>query len=180
MTEAEWQVATDFTEMLTTLFDGVVSGRKSTLLDTASFRSIWNLLSSQQRQSVEMLEKMADEHYSSVSATMELGITSWRAADIVGKSGGDSVRERQKQCYLIRDIFGNPFRPITFDTNWRTSTVVSLARSMYESRDFSTMPILSDALQDAGCENEDILNHCRGEGPHVRGCWVGDLVLGKE
>jgi hypothetical protein len=51
---------------------------------------------------------------------------------------------------------------------------------MYESRDFSAMPILADALQDAGCEDESILAHCRGPGPHVRGCWVVDLVLGRE
>ena len=60
-----------------------------------------------------------------------------------------------------------------------TSTVVALARGIYESRDFSAVPILADALQDAGCENADVLEHCRGEGPHVRGCWVVDLVLGK-
>jgi hypothetical protein len=80
---------------------------------------------------------------------------------------------------LNRDSFGNPFRPVAFDPNWRTSNVVSLARSMNESRDFSAMPILSDALQDAGCDHADILDHCRGSGPHVRGCWVVDLVLGK-
>ena len=62
---------------------------------------------------------------------------------------------------------------------WRTDTALSLARQMYESRDFSAMPILADALQDAGCDSDDILNHCRGPGPHVRGCWVVDLVLGK-
>jgi hypothetical protein len=57
---------------------------------------------------------------------------------------------------------------------------VSLAKGMYESRDFSAMPILADALQDAGCDNPDILNHCRDESlTHVRGCWVVDLVLGK-
>lgn len=80
---------------------------------------------------------------------------------------------------LLREFFGNPFRPVTIDPNWRTSTVVSIARGMYESRDFSPMPILTDALQDAGCNNEDILNHCRSAGPHVRGCWVVDLILGK-
>ena len=51
---------------------------------------------------------------------------------------------------------------------------------MYESRDFAAMPILADTLQVAGCDNPDILNHCRGPGPHVRGCWVVDLVLGRE
>jgi hypothetical protein len=51
---------------------------------------------------------------------------------------------------------------------------------MYEFRDLCAMPILGDALQDAGCEHEDILNHCRSTDPHVKGCWVVDLVLGKE
>ncbi len=60
---------------------------------------------------------------------------------------------------------------------WRTATTVHLARQMYETRDFSAMPILADALQDAGCENEDVLNHCREVAPHFRGCWVIDLIL---
>jgi hypothetical protein len=87
---------------------------------------------------------------------------------------------RAAQISFLRDIFGNPYRPVTFSPEWRTDTAVALARTMYETRDFSAMPILADALQDAGCCNEDILNHCRGLGPHVRGCWVVDLVLGKE
>jgi|SRR5579883_450108 len=81
---------------------------------------------------------------------------------------------------LLRDIFGNPFRPVVFDPEWRTSAAVALAVQMYDSRDFGTMPILADALQDAGCDSADILDHCREPGPHVRGCWVVDLVLGKE
>jgi hypothetical protein len=83
-------------------------------------------------------------------------------------------------CELARDIFGNPFRPVTFDPNWRTTTAIQLAQLMYDSRDFSVMPILADALEDAGCDHADVLDHCRGPGPHVRGCWVVDLVLGKE
>ena len=84
------------------------------------------------------------------------------------------------QVRLVRDIFGNPFRPITFAPAWRTDTALSLARQMYDSRDFGAMPILADALQDAGSDNPDIHTHCRGDGPHVRGCWVVDLILGKE
>jgi hypothetical protein len=87
---------------------------------------------------------------------------------------------RRQQCHLLRDILGNPFRAVTFDPAWRTETAVALARQMYESRDFGAMPILADALQDAGCTSDDILAHCRGPGPHARGCWVVDLVLGKE
>jgi hypothetical protein len=88
--------------------------------------------------------------------------------------------EEREQANILRDIFGNPFQPITFAPSWRTDTAVALAEQMYESRDFGAMPILADALQDAGCDNEEILAHCRGDGPHVRGCWVTDLVLGKE
>jgi hypothetical protein len=85
------------------------------------------------------------------------------------------------QLDLIRDIFGNPFHPVTFDPGWRTGSAVALARQMYESRDFGPMPILADALQDAGCEQPDVLAHCRDpQATHVRGCWVVDLVLGKE
>jgi hypothetical protein len=80
---------------------------------------------------------------------------------------------------MTHDIFGNPFRTVSFDPAWRTSTAVALAKQMYESRDFGAMPILADALQDAGCDNDDILDHCRSEGTHVRGCWVVDLVLGQ-
>src|SRR5918994_3446369 len=66
-----------------------------------------------------------------------------------------------------------------FDPSWRTSTAVGLARTMYESRDFAAMPILADALEEAGCDSPDVLAHCRADTPHVRGCWVVDLVLGK-
>ncbi|OWK42154.1 hypothetical protein [Fimbriiglobus ruber] len=75
-------------------------------------------------------------------------------------------------------MFGNLFRPVPFLTEWRTSTVLALAEQMYESRDFSAMPILADALQDAEC-NDEALTHCRGPGPHVRGCRIVDACLGK-
>jgi hypothetical protein len=91
-----------------------------------------------------------------------------------------SARRNAAQADTLRDIFGNPFRTVAFRPEWRTDTAVALAEQMYESREFSAMPILADALQDAGCENTDVLAHCREAGPHVRGCWVVDLVLGKE
>lgn len=87
--------------------------------------------------------------------------------------------ELSHQLVIFRDIFANPFRLVTLDPDWRTTTAVQIAQGMYDSRDFAAMPILADALQEAGCENADILDHCRGAGPHVRGCWVVDLVLGK-
>jgi hypothetical protein len=80
---------------------------------------------------------------------------------------------------VIRDIFGNPFCPVLLNSSWLTSSVFTLAQQMYETRDFTLVPVLADALQDAGCDNEDVLNHCRATGPHVRGCYVIDLVLQK-
>jgi hypothetical protein len=88
--------------------------------------------------------------------------------------------ERAVEASLLRDIFGNPFRSVAFDPAWRTDTALSLARQMYAARDFSATPILADALQDAGCNEDAVLSHCRSDDVHVRGCWVVDLVLGKE
>jgi hypothetical protein len=83
---------------------------------------------------------------------------------------GSGESEQAALVTLIHDIFGNPFRPpVEFSTEWRTDTVIAIARTMYASRDFSAMPILADALQDAGCDGDDILTHCRGGGPHGRG-----------
>jgi hypothetical protein len=73
-----------------------------------------------------------------------------------------------------------PCSPIAFSSAWRTTTALALARQMDESQDFSAMPILADALQDAGCDSAEILAHCRNPGPHARGCWVVDLVLDRE
>ena len=82
-------------------------------------------------------------------------------------------------CSLIRDVFGNPARRVRVNRAWLTTTVVALAKGIYDEKAFDRMPILADALQDAGCDNEDVLNHCRGQEPHVRGCWVLDLLLRK-
>jgi hypothetical protein len=93
-------------------------------------------------------------------------------------------RRRRENLVFLRDLFIDPFRAVSpppFSQDWQTDTAMSLARTMYEARDFSAMPILADALQDAGCNSDDILNHCRDANQvHVRGCWVVDLVLGKE
>jgi hypothetical protein len=83
-------------------------------------------------------------------------------------------------AHWLLDIFGNPFRPVSVNSNWLSSTVVTLAEGIYAERAFDRLPILADALIDAGCDHADILAHCQSEGPHVRGCWVVDLVLGKE
>lgn len=82
---------------------------------------------------------------------------------------------------FLQCVFGRlPFHPVTADPRWLTSTAVGLARAIYEERAFDRLPILADALEDAGCDNPDLLAHLRGDGPHVRGCWAVDLVLGKQ
>jgi hypothetical protein len=88
--------------------------------------------------------------------------------------------ERLAQAALLREIIGNPFRPITINPSWLTSTVLALASGIYGEKAFDRMPILADALQDAGCDSEDILTHCRQPGEHVRGCWCVDLLLNKQ
>jgi hypothetical protein len=85
-----------------------------------------------------------------------------------------------RMAHLLRDIFGNPYRPVKFKPAWRTAAVVGLAQALYESRDFAAMPVLADALEDAGCDDAAVLAHCRGPRAfHVRGCWVVDLILGR-
>jgi hypothetical protein len=88
--------------------------------------------------------------------------------------------EQVVQCQLIRDICGNPFHAAPVDPSWLTPAVVGLAQSIYDDRAFDRLPVLADALEEAGCHDADILGHCRQPGQHVRGCWLVDLILGKE
>ncbi len=121
------------------------------------------------------------------TAEMMIRAAGSRAARLAGGKGkkADAARGEAQEAMealirrLINEVHGNPFRPVTFAPSWRTTTVIALARQMYDTRDFLAMPILADALEDAGCDNGDILDHCRGPGPHVRGCWVVDLLLGR-
>jgi hypothetical protein len=100
-------------------------------------------------------------------------------ADGRGYTEGEDL-ECKRQSGIIRDVLGNPFNPAALDPSWLTSTVLALAAGIYCEKAFDRMPILADALEDAGCDDEDVLNHCRLPGEHVRGCWVLDLVLGKK
>jgi hypothetical protein len=91
----------------------------------------------------------------------------------------ESHGESETQGRLLCDILSRP-PSLLPDPSWLTPAVVTLARTIYDDRAFHDLPILADALLDAGCDNEDVLAHCRGPGPHVRGCWVIDLILGKQ
>jgi hypothetical protein len=98
-------------------------------------------------------------------------------AELIGADEGSA------QADLLRCIFGNPFRPVALDTawlSWNDDTVRKMAAAIYEERRFADLPVLADALEDAGCADAAILAHCRGPGEHVRGCWVVDLLTGRE
>jgi len=94
--------------------------------------------------------------------------------------------QRRRLGQLIRDIFGDPFRPVTINPTWLTPTVLALAQTAYNDRflpagtlDPARLAVLGDAVEDAGCSEAELLRHLRGEGPHVRGCFAVDAVLGK-
>lgn len=122
------------------------------------------------------------------AAVVVMGLREWLHVELF-RAIGDVVRkelsesfvctELATQCELIRCVAGNPFRPVAFSPSWRSETAVALASAIYAERAFDRLPILADALEEAGCDHADVLSHCRGPGPHVRGCWVVDGVLGK-
>jgi len=111
---------------------------------------------------------------------------SWQqAVEAAVAVAGDPGQEEKFHCHLLRDIVGPlPFRPVVLDPSllkWNDRLVVGLAQAIYEERRWGDMPVLADALLDAGCDSEDMLAHCHEQGTvHVRGCWVLDLLLGKE
>lgn len=201
MTEAEWLAATDPTPLFE-LVRGTASDRKLRLFHCAIRRWSWDFIPDSSKAGIEASEHFADGIVSqevlsaalrraeAEASTIPRGMQRTHAYQALGAMELEmqpypiagfwtGEEEESAACPLHRCIFGNPFRPVSLDQESRTSTAVAIAQSMYDSRDFSPMPLLADALQDAGCENEDILNHCRSGGPHVRGCWVVDLILGK-
>jgi hypothetical protein len=197
MTEAEWLVCANPREMLRLLRDKV-SERRWRLFGCGLCREVIDKFTDKRsRRAIEVAERYADDEATQEelynvyrnSVLNRLNPDIERAATIVASDRPHltaawldecTTLSWEKQAVLLRDIVGNPFSPLTASPEWLTTTTVSIARQMYETRDFSAMPIVADALQDAGCDNDDILNHCRGPGPHVRGCWVVDLILGKE
>jgi hypothetical protein len=81
--------------------------------------------------------------------------------------------------WLVREIFGHPFRPFQMLPEWRTADVLGLANKAYDERKYDLLPVLADAMEEAGCQNLEFLIHLRSEGRHVRGCWALDAILGK-
>jgi hypothetical protein len=204
--ESYWRETTNPGGMLD-LLTGRASERKLRLFACACCRRLWPVLSEETgRPAVEAAEAYADgligderlrragesgsrRSYSRVywaaRAVLEAAIpgasrvqsSAWFARMARPRTGEEGV-----QCALLRDIFGNPFRPAHADPrwlSWQDGAVVKMARAIYEARSVADLPILADALEEAGCTDADILSHCRGAGEHVLGCFVVDLLLEK-
>jgi len=106
------------------------------------------------------------------------------AADIQGDrhvlDAAATIAEHRQQTALVHCLFGNPFRARPVCAAWLTDEVRALAHGIYAERAFDRMPLLADALDASGCTNADVIEHCRSDGEHARGCWVVDLLLGKD
>jgi hypothetical protein len=126
-------------------------------------------------------------HWASDDAARAMGDTAYfgsgGAAVLPIEVWTHSIRaEAREQAPLFRDIFGNPFRPVNIDPGWLTwhdATVPKIAQAIYDNLSFDDVPVLGDALEEAGCTDSALLDHCRKPGVHVRGCWVLDLLLGR-
>ena len=184
MTAADWQAATDPRPMLA--FLGTAAGaRKLRLFAAACCAQARIYTPAEWHHQLEELEEQP-------GATAEWAANVAAAcAALCGDVDGDRTHPKglgdviatenafqKSHCRFIREIFGDPFRPVAFDPSWRTSDVVALAQGIDADLAFDRMPILADALQDAGCEDATMLNHLRGTDRHVRGCWALDLALG--
>lgn len=210
MTEAEWGYSPEPYLMVYGQRGKWRTARKLRLLACACCRRVWDRFTGFGRHGVDVSERYADGEVSGLALSKARPSCSPRpdtpdnAAHLASVPNRDLATcmrqvfrltarlvgepphwkfdaESAVQAQLVREVFGPlRFRTVGIQRAWLTSTVTSLAAGIYAERAFDRMPILADALEDAGCDHADILAHCRGDGPHVRGCWVVDLVLGKE
>jgi hypothetical protein len=203
MTAAEWMACQDPAALLTHLRSQATrSGRKLRLFACACCRHVPDFMADDHsRQAVEASERYADGLATQAELSRALskacGARAGRVTSrltprhvelvraLAARAAADGVTERSYQCALLRDVYGPPpFRRAAADAAWLTwnnGTVVRLAACIYAEQRFADMGVLADALEEAGCQDQALLQHCREEGKvHVRGCWVVDLVLGKE
>jgi hypothetical protein len=205
MTESEWLSCTAPDDMLKAFGKGL-SARKMRLFACACCRRIWDRLKDERsRRAVEVAERYADGLVTHAdlkrawNEAAEVGrkrSTNWSAEEaatlaahparscVTGavRSAAWAVRgEAAAQAALLRDLLGNPFRPVAVDPAWLTwddGSVVKLARAIYDERRWQDLPVLADALEEVGCGDAAILEHCRRPVEHARGCWLVDLCLG--
>jgi hypothetical protein len=197
MTEQEWLDCSDPQKMLEFLL-GKASERKLRLFACACPKLIWERLGDVHRRVVAIGERYADNAATpeEVEEARRLALPDtyqglWLTvvADIVRAMLPVFTHEfylwvenHEGYCKIIRDLFGNPIRAVRLNPAWLTwqnGTIPKIGLGIYKERRFESMPILADALEEAGCTDAEILNHCRQAIEHVRGCWLLDLVLGK-
>jgi hypothetical protein len=208
MTEEEW-LASNAPDFLLTYLTAAASDRKLRLFACACCRRVWDLLpEGASRRAVEASERFADGEIDAnelqrnwlaarrLVASDEARLGGWNRLTAAEMEARDAARsgawsaahsvvadtdreERQVQCCLLRDIF-HPFYKRSPLATWLTQEVNELAEAMYGERTFDRMSALADALAKAGCDDAVVLAHCRGPGPHVRGCWVVDLLTGRK
>ncbi len=195
--EAEWLACND-PAALVECGAKQATERKPRLFACACCRQLWRRLDHRDRVLVEKAEQYADGFVTRKELARAAGTPgyrpgisriAWEAADpspralIVVRVAWDSDADAAWLAALVRDIFGNPFRRPHLDwawLKWEGGTVARLAEGAYQDRAFDRLPVLADALEEAGCADTDILSHLRGGGPHARGCWALDLLLGRE
>lgn len=202
LAESDWLKAAEPHAMLEFLnSNGKPSDRKLRLFAVACSRRIWRLIDVLGRAAVEAAEDFADGRIGSdelraarLACQGTGGHASWYAAAtdpaIAARNAARSAQagaatlgaegeELVAQADLVREVFGNPFRQMSIDQSWLTPGVVKLAQSIYDGRAFDRMPELAAELENAGCNDVEVLSHCREPGTHVRGCWVLDITLGR-
>jgi len=182
MTEAEWLECTDPVPMLEFLGPRV-SGEK---LDRYTRGCLmWDFL--QRGGPYHEVAMAVGRFYDCRIAAEEFAeeVERFKHKAGAGRDHGSGVAHAKRQpgrssSQVVREVFGNPLRTVVLDPTWRPPEIVTLARLIYDTQTFDRLPVLADALEGTGCDNADILEHCRQRGTHVRGCWVVDLLLGRE
>jgi hypothetical protein len=185
---------------------GRITERKLRLFTSACCRSIWPfLVDERSRHAVAVIERRVDglasnrelETALTASEATEVRATGraraaaracvavWSTAEhacsAAAQAAPDPQAERAHQAALLRDLAGNPFHPVAVELSWldwNGGLVARIAQTLYDERRFDELPVLADALEEAGCTNEAILTHCRSGAEHALGCWVLDRLLG--
>jgi hypothetical protein len=239
MTEAEWLICSDASQMLWDHLRSKISDRKMRLFGVACCRRIWHLITDKRsRNAVDVAERYADSlaseqeredawsgaydaneaayvpemryltatqadfaadyaHHAALMASERKVSAAYEAANFAAQAVGEvtdsaaqipghapsSKVEAGWQAMFVRDIVGNPFRTVTIKPSWlqsKNGIAREIAHAIYDEGAFDRMSNLADALEEAGCDNVEILSHLREPGLHVRGCWALDLILGKQ
>jgi hypothetical protein len=213
MTEAEWFMGIDPITMLEWLGGAATSRKRRLFGCACCRRVWGLLTDARSCQAVEVAERFADrlvgeeerrtaqraaesvarefaralgpDHGRQAAADAAAWVSHKRGAvhAVWAAAAADRARPGRYEAAVLRDLFGNPFRPPPAVESawlaWDGGAVRKLAQAIYEGGRFADLPILADALEEAGCDSPDLLRHCRGGGDHVRGCWLSDLLLGK-